>query len=115
MGKATPAIQRGVEIGYQQNWQGRPVPWSSDPGTPSRPRLSWGEYAGQIGPIPLEGPIGYVYDHLKKGGASSMDAMTITKGLIITGLGATGLHVKEEPSADTRQHKVERYRPFAGR
>jgi hypothetical protein len=26
-----------------------------------------------------------------------MDAMTITKGLIITGLGATGLHVQEEP------------------
>jgi hypothetical protein len=30
-------------------------------------------------------------------------------------VGATGLHVQEEPSADTRQHKVEQYRPFAGR
>jgi hypothetical protein len=97
MGKATPAIQRGVEIGYQQNWQGRPVPWSSDPGTPKEPRLSWGEYLGSIGPIPLEGPIGFVYDHLRKSGASAMDAQTITKGLIITGLGATGLHVQEEP------------------
>lgn len=44
-----------------------------------------------------------------------MDAMTITKGLIITGLGATGLHVQEQPSPDTRQHKVEQYRPGAGR
>jgi hypothetical protein len=115
MGKLTPAIQRAMEVGLQQNWQGRPVPWSSDQGTAKEPRLSWGEYAGSIGPIPLEGPIGYVYDHLRKSGASAMDAQTITKGLIIAGLGATGLHVQEEPSADTRQHKIEQYRPFAGR
>ena len=98
MGKLTPAIQRAMEVGLQQDWQGRSVPWSSDQGTPKEPRLSWGEYAGEIGPIPLEGPIGFVYDHLKKGGASSMDAMTITKGLIIAGLGASGLHVQEVPS-----------------
>jgi hypothetical protein len=30
-------------------------------------------------------------------------------------VGVTELHVQEEPSADTRQHKVEQYRPFAGR
>jgi hypothetical protein len=96
MAKVTPAIQRGQEILFGQDYRGRPVPWSSDQGTAKEPRMSWGEYAGSIGPIPLEGPIGYVYDHLKKGGASSLDAATITKGLIITGLGATGLHVQEE-------------------
>ena len=97
MGKFTPAIQRGLEIGLQQDYRGRPVPWSSDPGTPKNPRLNWGEYLGSIGPIPLEGPIGFVYDHLKKGGASALDATTITKGLIIAGLGATGVHAQEEP------------------
>jgi hypothetical protein len=96
MGKLTPTIQRGLEVGLGQDYRGRPVPWSSDQGTVKEPRLSWGEYAGEIGPIPLEGPIGYVYDHLKKGGASALDAATITKGLILTGLGATGLHVQEE-------------------
>lgn len=92
-------------------------PTRPDQGTAKAPGLSWGEYLGSIGPIPLEGPIGYVYGHLKKGGASSLDAMTITKGLIITGLGATGMHVQEEASAcaDTRQHKIEQYRPSAGR
>jgi hypothetical protein len=30
-------------------------------------------------------------------------------------VGATGLYVQEEPSADTRQHKTEQYRPFASR
>jgi hypothetical protein len=96
MAKLHPSFQRGLEVGLGQNWQGRPVPWSSDPGTPSKPRLSWGEYAASIGPIPLEGPISYVYDKLKKGGTSALDASTIVKGLIISGLGATGLHVKEE-------------------
>jgi hypothetical protein len=48
------------------------------------------------GPIPLAGPIGYVYDHLKKNGASSMDASAIVKGLIIFGGGLPGFHVKED-------------------
>ena len=106
-GKLTPAIQRGLEVGLGQDYRGRPVPWSSDQGTPKEPRLSWGEYLGSIGPIPLEGPIGYVYDHLKKSGASSMDAATITKGLIITGLGATGLHVQEstKPPPNGREYR----------
>jgi hypothetical protein len=96
MGKVTPAVERGQELLFGQNWRGQPVPWSSDKGTKKNPRLDWGEYAGSIGPIPLEGPIGYVYEHLKQNGASSKDAMSITKGLIITGLGATGVHVQEE-------------------
>jgi hypothetical protein len=113
MGKVTPSIQRGEELLYGQNWRGQPVPWSSEAGTPKEPRLSWGEYAGSIGPIPLEGPIGYVYDHIKKNGASSMDAAAITKGLIITGLGLTGAHVQEEPSQKPKNSlgRVKNYTP----
>ncbi len=96
MAKLHPGIQRGLEVGLGQNWLGRPVPWSSDAGTKAKPRLSWGEYAGSIGPIPLEGPIGYTYDHLKKTGMSSLDATGVIKGLVLTGLGATGVHVRED-------------------
>lgn len=96
MGKLEPGIQRGLEIGLGQNWIGRPLPWSKDKGTENKPRMSYGEYAGSVGPIPLEGPIGYVYDQLKKNGASSMDSTAIIKGLIILGGGAPGFHVKEE-------------------
>jgi hypothetical protein len=98
MSKLTPAAQLLIESGMRQDYRGRPVPWSSERGTAKEPKLSWWEYAASHGPIPLEGPIGYVYDHVKKGGASSMDAAAITKGLIITGLGLTGLHVQEELS-----------------
>lgn len=108
MAKLTPALQRGQEVVLGQNWMGRPVPWSSDQGTEKRPKMSWGEYAASIGPIPLEGPIGYVYDKLKKGGASAMDASAIVKGIILSGLGVTGLHVKEEPAPSSG---VQRKRP----
>ena len=117
LGKATPAIGLGQQLLMGQNWQGRPMPWSSSPGTINKktgaitkPRLSWGEFAGSMAPIPLQGPIGYVYDKLKQGGASALDATAIIKGLIISGLGATGVHIKEEPSPKppslTKQQRV---------
>lgn len=96
MAKLNPAIQRAEEILFRQNWQGRPVPWSEAQGTEKKPKMSWGEYIGSIGPIPLQGPIGYVYNKLKEGGASAMDASAIVKGLILSGIGATGIHIKEE-------------------
>lgn len=96
MGKLTPTIQRGLEVGFQQDWLGRPLPWSSDVGTPNKPRLTWGEYAASVGPIPLEGPISYVYDHLRRTGMSGLDATGIVKALIIGGMGAPGFHVRED-------------------
>lgn len=96
MGKLTPTIQRGLEVGFQEDWLGRPLPWSSDPGTPNKPRLTYGEYAGAIGPIPLEGPISFVYDHLRRTGMSGLDATTLVKALIIGGFGAPGFHVRED-------------------
>jgi hypothetical protein len=95
--KFAPSIGLVKELGFGQNWRGQPVPWSSDRGTKKNQKLTWGEFAGEHAPIPLEGPIGYFYKHLKENGASSMDAMTITKGLIMMGVGATGVHVQEEP------------------
>jgi hypothetical protein len=101
-GKLTPSLSLGKDVLTGQDWSGRPLPWSSDPGKPDKPgklptsRMSWGEYAATMGPIPLQGPIGYFYDQMRQKGASALDATTITKGLIIGGLGATGLHVKEE-------------------
>lgn len=114
MGKVTPSISLAKDVLTGQNWSGRPLPWSSDPGKPDKPgklptsRMSWGEYAGTMGPIPLQGPVGYVYDKMRQGGASAMDTTAIIKGLIISGLGATGLHVKEEPPPTLAQLKQQR-------
>src|SRR5207248_8983229 len=45
LAKLTPSIGRPLEWMVGQNWQGRPLPWSQDPGTPTRPRMTTGEYA----------------------------------------------------------------------
>ncbi len=99
MAKLEPGIQRGIEGISGQNFMGRPLPWTKDQGTEKKPKVSYGEYAASVGPIPLSGPIGYVYDQLKKNGASSMDATKIVKGLIIFGGGLPGFHVKEDHNA----------------
>lgn len=96
MGKLTPTLGRGLEFASGQNWQGRPLPWSKDPGTEKYPRLTPGELAASLGPIPTEGPAGYVYDQIRKNGGSALNASQITKALIIGGLGAPGFHVRED-------------------
>jgi hypothetical protein len=100
MAKLTPTIQRGLEVGLGQDWMGRPLPWSKEEtkkdGTPVKPKMSYGEYAASIGPIPLEGPVGFVYDKFRKSGMSALDATNITKALIIGGFGLPGFHVRED-------------------
>lgn len=106
MGKLTPTLQRGLEIGFQEDWLGRPLPWSEDRGTPNKPRLSYGEYAGAIGPIPLEGPISFVYDHLRRTGMGALDSTTLLKALIIGGFGAPGFHVREDYGQEISNEKA---------
>ena len=103
-GKTAPTIQRGMEFAAGTNWEGRPMPWSTDPGTAKKPRMSWGEYAGSIGPIPLSGAIKSLYDETRKRGASPSEASSIIKALIIAGFGALGAHAQDEYE---NQHQVQ--------
>jgi hypothetical protein len=105
LNKAAPAIQIAKETLTGQNFMGRPLPWSSEPGQvikktgkikPGTERMSWAEYGLTHGPIPLSGPAAYVYDKLRQGGASALNSTAIIRGLIISGLGATGLHAGED-------------------
>jgi hypothetical protein len=71
-------------------------------GTVKAPRYSLGEYLLSQGPIPLQGPIKYVYDQLRSKGASALDTTAIIKGLMLTGLGATGLEARAEPAPEEK-------------
>jgi hypothetical protein len=86
LGKAHPTIGLAKEVLTGTVFPNRPVPWSSEPGTAKMPRMSWPEYAGKHMPIPLTGPIGYVFDQMRKNGASTSDALSIIRGLIAYGL-----------------------------
>jgi hypothetical protein len=82
------------------------MPWSSQPGTLKNPKLDWWQYAITHGPMPLEGPAGYLYDTFKKGGASSLDATAWVKALTIAGVGATALKIKPEDSPSPHQQRM---------
>lgn len=108
-GKTAPTTQVALESIYGTQTFGlhKPMPWSSDKGTAKSPRMDWTEYAISHGPIPLEGPIRYVYDQLRQRGASAMDATAWIKAVIIGGVGATGIHVGEDYNAAKVEAKRE--------
>jgi hypothetical protein len=58
------------------------------------------------GSIPFSGLIRYFYDELRKRGASALDATTITKALILFGVGATGMHVSPDYAAAKQAAKT---------
>jgi hypothetical protein len=118
LGKANPAIGVGKELLTGQDYRGKPLPWvppkptkSAKTGKPLKPGLppyGWSEYLLSHGPIPLQGPIRYVYDQLRAKGASAMDASAVIKGLIMTGVGATGMHISEDyPQAIKRKQAAQ--------
>jgi len=102
MGKATPTIGLAKEILTGQDFRGRPLPWSAEHGTPKKPKYSWDEYLLSRGPIPLTGPARYVYDQLRQNGASGLDAIGIIKALIIGAVGASGIHISPDYSAEPK-------------
>jgi hypothetical protein len=107
LGKATPAVGIGEELMMGQDFTGRPLPWNTaQRSTAKSPRYTWLEYGLTHGPIPMQGPIKYVYDSLRKQGSTAMDANAIIKGLISVGvmtvIGQTGLHAAPDISLEPK-------------
>jgi hypothetical protein len=103
--KATPVYGLGKEILTGHDFMGRPLPWSSDKGTPKKPPVSWGEFAWSKAPIPLSAAAGYVYDQLRKAGASVTDASMWMRAVMVGGVSATtGIDPKE--IKDPAQHRT---------
>jgi hypothetical protein len=108
-GKATPTIGLGKEIFTGEAFPRRPVPWSAEKGTPSQPRMGWAEYGLSHAPILATTPARYFFDQLRKGGMNSFDATAIMKGLIVSAIGATGLHAAaEKEPISPEQAKINR-------
>lgn len=104
-GKLNPTIDVAKEFLTGQDWMGRSMPWTGEKGTAKKPAYSWGDYAISHGPIPLQGPIKYLYDTWRKQGMSALDATHVIKGLIMAGSGFVGVHAKPEPE-DTKKSWV---------
>ena len=106
--KTAPTVQAAAEGLYGTETWGlhHPMPWSGDKGTAKSPRLDWWQYAISHGPIPLSGPIRYVYDQAKARGMDSLDATAWIKALIIAGVGATGVHITPDYNAPDLKREV---------
>ena len=102
--KLSPTAGIGADVLTGQDFSHHPVPWSPDPGKPAWPRMEWAQYGIAHAPIPLSGPIRYVYDQFRTRGMSALDATTIIKTLIITAVGATGIHIGEDYQAAKVKH-----------
>ena len=103
--KATPVVGLEEELRTGRDFMGRPLPWSSDKGDAKHPPISWGEFAWSKAPIPLSAAAGYVYDQLRKAGASVTDASMWMRAVMVGGVSATtGVDPKEVK--DNAQHRT---------
>ena len=103
--KATPVYGMAKEIATGHNFMERPEPWSSDPGDPKHPKISWGEYAWSKAPIPLSAAAGFVYDQLRSAGASVHDASMWIRAAMVGGVSAT-TGIDPKAVKDSTQHRT---------
>jgi hypothetical protein len=109
--KATPVIGLEEELRTGHDFLGRPLPWSADKGTKEKPRVSWGEYAWSHAPIPVSGAAKYVYEQLRKSGASASDALMWIRAAMVGGASGTmGIEPKELKEATRKQRAAEALR-----
>jgi len=103
--KINPSVQLPIELATGHDSFGRPYPWSSDAGTPSKPRYTPFEFVSSLGPIPLQGGIREVYDDLRQGGVNALDATTIMKGLAAATIETLGgsVYPESKPKSRSRQ------------
>lgn len=84
-GKLSPLYGIAADVLDRQDFIGRPLPFSSKPGTPDKPRYTWPEYIEEHGPIPLAGSIREYYDQLRKNGVDDVKAHAMVTALELFG------------------------------
>lgn len=120
--KAEPALQLGAEMALSEDTFGRPVPWSSEKGTPSKPKYTVPEFVLSKGPIYLGGATGEIYDGLREKGISAHDALSLIRALAsnpdVLAKGATigaieavggGVQKVHPPKSDKSEFKIKGY------
>jgi len=97
--KLTPAIKWEEELRTGHDFTGRPLPWVHEKQTPKEalkhPPMGWAEYLLSK-PIILSGATKYVFDQMRKSGASVTDASNLVRAFMISALvGTTAIEPKE--------------------
>ncbi len=79
--KLDPAVQLVGEAALQEDTFGRPLPFSSEQGSKSKPKYTVPEYVLSKGPIYLGGATKEIYDGLREHGLSAHDTMSLLRAL----------------------------------
>jgi hypothetical protein len=107
--KATPAYGLGKELITGQDFMDRPLsflPWSPKGKVdPKHPPISLGEFAWSRAPIPLSSAAGYVYDQLRKAGASVTDASMWMRAIMV-GSASAFAGTDPKPIKDPTPHRT---------
>jgi hypothetical protein len=107
--KLSPAAGVATDVVTRSDFRGRPLPFSSDKGTPTKPRYTYPEYiSNRVAPIPMSAGIRDFYDQMEKQGVPMQTTRQIIDAAmkhgksagIAAGLGAaagtTGIHIGSE-------------------
>jgi len=104
-GKLSPFYSTVVDFFTGTDFNGNPLPTSSDEPKGAKHKVSWGEYLWQKAPLPVAEAVHNIYESAHENGSDDVSTSNILKG-IMTGLlsGSTGFRVgetKEKPAKFT--------------
>ena len=97
-GKLSPFADLLLEsVLTQEDYSGRPLPFSSKKGSAKRPKYGWGEYISEnYTPIPIAETARNIYDEIRKQGVDESMAKKLTVGAIVFAVSAgTGAKLTE--------------------
>lgn len=80
--KLAPNISLLGEAATREDLFGRPLPWSDNPGSKNKPRMSWPEWSMTHSPIYLGGASREIFDELRERGVAPTDAVSLMRALV---------------------------------
>ncbi len=104
-GKLNPFVGAGVELIAQSNFFGQPLPWSSDKGSKSHPRLTWAQYLGSKAPIPVAEGVRTFAETAHEQGMPDSQIHAYLKAAVSMAGGALGVAV--QPDKLSKEDKIE--------
>lgn len=104
-GKLSPLGSTVADVTSQADFAGRPMPFSSDKGTESKPKYSWPEYLlTQHTPIPMSEAVRDIQTNLQKQGVDESKTKAVIKGLMVGAIsGGTGVRIGGEYSPNPKE------------
>ena len=111
-GKLAPQWGIAVDFLDRRDAMGRPMPFSSENGTESKPKYTWGEWAWSHAPLPVAGAAREYYDTLREKGVGAGQAEAVLNAFKALPIEMTGARVGHSPKTG-EEHKTGKRPPIS--